>query len=115
MSLRQSCQETKAAGRRGAAFIVSQSPADDRTCKAGIIGAFPALNGPTAIAARRMAGGRSPRHWPTHDCQTPERPAAPFAVNQIVHKSNARLEQDLMLCVKYKVPIVISRSGPCRR
>ncbi len=43
--------------------------------------------------------------------RTPDRPAAPFAVNQIVHRSNKRLEHDLMMCVKYKVPIVISSLG----
>ncbi|MFB2607105.1 NAD(P)H-dependent flavin oxidoreductase, partial [Rhizobium phaseoli] len=46
-----------------------------------------------------------------HDAAHPQRPAAPFAVNQIVHRSNKRLEHDLSLCVKYKVPIVISSLG----
>ncbi len=46
-----------------------------------------------------------------HDAAHPESPSAPFAVNQIVHRSNKRLEEDLMLCVKYKVPVVISSLG----
>ncbi len=54
---------------------------------------------------------RSPKSSPRHDAANPERPAAPFAVNQIVHKSNTRLQHDLGMCVKYKVPIVITSLG----
>ena len=54
---------------------------------------------------------RSRKSLRNHDEKNPDRPAAPFAVNQIVHRSNKRLEHDLMMCVKYKVPIVISSLG----
>ncbi|WEX77877.1 nitronate monooxygenase family protein [Sinorhizobium numidicum] len=91
-------------------FIVSHPRLTIAQCKAGVVGAFPALNARPqsqldewlAEITESLAG---------HDAGHPDQPAAPFAVNQIVHKSNARLEQDLMLCVKYKVPIVISSLG----
>ena len=91
-------------------FIISHPPLVLAQCKAGIVGAFPALNARPegqldewlAEITEELAG---------HDAQNPNRQAAPFAVNQIVHKSNDRLERDLRLCVKYKVPIVISSLG----
>ncbi|APG83287.1 NAD(P)H-dependent flavin oxidoreductase [Sinorhizobium americanum] len=91
-------------------FIVSHPKLTIAQCKAGVIGAFPALNArPQAQLDEWLA--EIIETLADHDRQHPERPAAPFAVNQIVHKSNTRLEQDLMLCVKYKVPIVISSLG----
>ncbi|ACI53464.1 nitronate monooxygenase [Rhizobium acidisoli] len=91
-------------------FIISHPRLTLAQCKAGVIGAFPALNARPesqldewlAEITEELAG---------HDAAHPDRPAAPFAVNQIVHMSNKRLEHDLSLCVKYKVPIVISSLG----
>ncbi|ASY61582.1 Dioxygenases related to 2-nitropropane dioxygenase [Sinorhizobium sojae CCBAU 05684] len=91
-------------------FIVSHPKLTIAQCKAGIIGAFPALNArPQAQLDEWLA--EITESLADHDAKNPDRPAAPFAVNQIVHKSNARLEHDLMLCVKYKVPVVISSLG----
>src|ERR1700683_5151754 len=91
-------------------FIVSHPALVIAQCKAGIIGAFPALN------ARPIEQLDEWLHEITealaaHDRAHPESPAAPFAVNQIVHKSNARLEQDLELTVKWKAPVVITSLG----
>jgi nitronate monooxygenase len=91
-------------------FIVSAPPLVIAQCKAGIVGAFPALN---ARPKEQLDG------WLTEirselaawDAEHPERPAAPFAVNQIVHRSNDRLAHDLELCVKHRVPIVITSLG----
>ena len=91
-------------------FIISNPDLVAAQCKAGIVGSFPALN---ARPAERL------EEWlqqitgelAGHDRRHPDRPAAPFAVNQIVHKSNDRLEHDLALCVKYRVPIVITSLG----
>lgn len=91
-------------------FIVSHPRLTIAQCKAGIVGSFPALNArPQSQLDEWLA--EITETLADHDAKHPDRPAAPFAVNQIVHKSNARLEQDLMLCVKYKVPIVISSLG----
>jgi nitronate monooxygenase len=91
-------------------FIVSSPRLTIAQCKAGIVGAFPALNArPQEQLDEWLA--EITETLAHHDARQPDRPAAPFAVNQIVHKSNARLEHDLMLCVKYKVPIVISSLG----
>ena len=79
-------------------------------CKAGIVGAFPALNArPAAQLDEWLHQIRE--ELAAHDRAHPDRPAAPFAVNQIVHKSNDRLEQDVALCVTHKVPIVITSLG----
>jgi nitronate monooxygenase len=91
-------------------FIVSHPALTIAQCKAGIVGAFPALN------ARPISQLDEWLHEITealaaHDRAHPERPAAPFAVNQIVHKSNARLEEDMALAVKWKAPIVITSLG----
>ncbi|HEX3848860.1 MAG TPA: nitronate monooxygenase family protein [Steroidobacteraceae bacterium] len=92
-------------------FIVSGPELVLAQCKAGIVGAFPALNARPAsqlddwlgeIRAELEAFARA----------HPDRPAAPFAVNQIVHGSNDRLEQDMALCVKHRVPIVITSLRP---
>jgi nitronate monooxygenase len=91
-------------------FIISHPTLTLAQCKAGVVGSFPALNArPEAQLDEWLA--QITEELASHDRQNPDRPAAPFAVNQIVHKSNKRLEHDLMLCVKYKVPIVISSLG----
>jgi nitronate monooxygenase len=91
-------------------FIVSRPELVIAQCKAGIIGSFPALN------ARPQAQLDEWLHQITeeldaHNRAHPDQPAAPFAVNQIVHKSNDRLEADVATCVKRKVPIVITSLG----
>src|SRR5580698_4936310 len=91
-------------------FIVSHPALVIAQCKAGIVGAFPALN------ARPISQLDEWLHEITealaaHDRAHPERPAAPFAVNQIVHKSNARLEEDMAMTVKWKAPLVITSLG----
>jgi len=79
-------------------------------CKAGIVGSFPALN------ARGEGEFEAWLKFLTQELDkynqdNPDKPAAPFAVNQIVFKSNARLHEDMALCVKYKVPIIITSLG----
>jgi nitronate monooxygenase len=91
-------------------FIISHPALVIAQCTAGIVGAFPALN------ARPISQLDEWLHEITealaaHDRAHPDRPAAPFAVNQIVHKSNARLEEDMELAVKWKAPIVITSLG----
>ncbi|WP_075291075.1 NAD(P)H-dependent flavin oxidoreductase [Pararhizobium arenae] len=91
-------------------FIISHPALTLAQCKAGVVGSFPALNArPHSQLDEWLA--EITEDLAAYNAKNPTRPAAPFAVNQIVHKSNARLEQDLMLCVKYKVPIVISSLG----
>ncbi|UIJ86966.1 nitronate monooxygenase family protein [Rhizobium leguminosarum] len=91
-------------------FIISHPTLTLAQCKAGIVGAFPALNArPESQLDEWLA--EITEELARHDAAHPEWPAAPFAVNQIVHMSNKRLEHDLSLCVKYKVPIVISSLG----
>ncbi len=91
-------------------FIVSHPPLVIAQCKAGIVGSFPALN------ARPQSQLDEWLHEITealaeHDRQHPDRPSAPFAVNQIVHRSNTRFEEDMATCAKWKVPIVITSLG----
>ncbi|MBW9063528.1 nitronate monooxygenase [Rhizobium herbae] len=91
-------------------FIISHPALTIAQCKAGVVGSFPALNArPEAQLDEWLA--EITEELAAHNARSPGRPAAPFAVNQIVHKSNKRLEHDLMLCVKYQVPIVISSLG----
>jgi nitronate monooxygenase len=91
-------------------FIVSHPALTLAQCKAGIVGSFPALNArPESQLDEWLA--EITEGLAAHDAKNPDRPAAPFAVNQIVHRSNTRLEHDLMMCVKYKVPVVISSLG----
>ena len=91
-------------------FIISHPPLVMAQCKAGVIGSFPALNArPEAQLDEWLA--EITEGLAAHNAANPDRPAAPFAVNQIVHRSNTRLEHDLMMCVKYKVPVVISSLG----
>jgi nitronate monooxygenase len=91
-------------------FIVSTPELVIAQCKAGVVGSFPALNArPQPVLEewlKRIVGELG-----EHDAKHPERRAAPFAVNQIVHRSNPRLMADLETCVKYRVPITISSLG----
>jgi nitronate monooxygenase len=91
-------------------FIVSNPDLVIAQCCAGIVGSFPALNARPAPALEDWLL-RIRDALAEHDAQHPDRPAAPFAVNQIVHKSNDRLEHDLALCVKHQAPIVITSLG----
>ena len=91
-------------------FIISHPPLVLAQCKAGIVGSFPALNArPEAQLDEWLA--QITEELAAHDQSSPARPAAPFAVTQIVHKSNPRLQHDLQMCVKYKVPVVITSLG----
>lgn len=91
-------------------FIISHPALVMAQCKAGVVGSFPALNArPEAQLDEWLA--EITEGLSAYDKANPDRQSAPFAVNQIVHRSNKRLEHDLGLCVKYKVPIVISSLG----
>lgn len=91
-------------------FIISNPKLVIAQCISGVVGSMPALN---ARPAEQL------EEWlieitealAAHDKAHPDRPAAPFAINQIVHKSNDRLEHDMAMCVKYKVPIIITSLG----
>lgn len=91
-------------------FIIANPALVMAQCKSGIIGAFPALNARTPAQLDEWLAEIT-EGLQQHNQQHPEQPAAPFAVNQIVHRSNLRLQQDLELCIKYKVPVVISSLG----
>jgi nitronate monooxygenase len=91
-------------------FIVSYPELVIAQCKAGIIGSFPALNARPAHVLDEWLN-RITTELAEYDRLHPEQPSAPFAVNQIVHKTNERLHQDMELCVKYKVPLVITSMG----
>ena len=91
-------------------FIISVPDLVIAQCKAGVVGSFPALNArPPALLDEWLE--RIKQELAAHDRAHPERPSAPFAVNQIVHRSNNRLEQDLALCEKHKVPMIITSLG----
>ena len=91
-------------------FIISNPDLVIAQCAAGVVGSFPALNARPAPMLddwiQRIQDALA--DW---DSRHPDRPSAPFAVNQIVHRSNARLEHDLAVCVRHKVPIVITSLG----
>src|SRR4029077_17057101 len=91
-------------------FIISVPDLVIAQCKAGVVGSFPALNArPAALLDEWLA--RIKEELAAYDKAHPERPSAPFAVNQIVHRSNNRLDQDMALCEKHKVPVIISSLG----
>lgn len=91
-------------------FIISNPDLVIAQCKAGVIGSFPALNArPEAQLDEWL--DRITTELAEHDAKNPDRPSAPFAVNQIVHKTNNRLDHDVEMCVKYKVPVVITSLG----
>lgn len=91
-------------------FIISNPDLVIALCKAGIVGSFPALNARGEGEFEKWLI-RITEELDAYNQANPDQPAAPFAVNQIVHKSNNRLEEDLALCVKYKVPVVITSLG----
>jgi nitronate monooxygenase len=91
-------------------FIVSGPDLVIAQCKAGVVGSFPSLNArPISQLDEWLA--RITEELADWDRAHPETPAAPFAVNQIVHKTNNRLEADMELCAKYKAPVVITSLG----
>ena len=91
-------------------FIISNPDLVIAQCKAGIVGSFPALNArPEPVLEQWLK--RITEELDRHNQENPDSPAAPFAVNQIVHGSNPRLEYDVEMCVKYKVPIMITSLG----
>ena len=91
-------------------FIISNPDLVIAQCKAGVIGSFPALNArPEAQLDEWL--DRITTELAEYDAKNPDRPSAPFAVNQIVHKTNNRLDHDVEMCVKYKVPVVITSLG----
>ena len=91
-------------------FIISNPKMVIEQCKAGVVGSMPALNArPAAQLDEWLA--EITEALAAHDAAHPESPAAPFAINQIVHKSNDRLEHDMQVCAKYKVPIIITSLG----
>lgn len=91
-------------------FIVSNPALTIAQCKAGLVGSFPALNArPASLLDEWLA--EIVETLAAHDRAYPGSKAAPFAVNQIVHRSNDRLDHDLALCEKYKVPIIITSLG----
>jgi nitronate monooxygenase len=91
-------------------FIISHPRLVIAQCQAGVVGSMPALNARPASQLDEWLAEitETLAAW---DRDHPDQPAAPFAVNQIVHKSNDRLEQDMAVCAKYKVPIVITSLG----
>ena len=91
-------------------FILSNPELVIAQCKAGIVGSFPALNARPADQLEVWLQ-RITEELDAWNQANPDMPAAPFAVNQIVHRSNTRLQHDLEMCVKYKVPIVITSLG----
>jgi nitronate monooxygenase len=91
-------------------FIISNPKLVIEQCKAGVVGSMPALNARPATQLDEWLAEIT-EALAAHDAANPDRPAAPFAINQIVHKSNDRLEHDLQVCAKYKVPIVITSLG----
>ncbi|MGF6525922.1 NAD(P)H-dependent flavin oxidoreductase [Variovorax sp. PvP013] len=91
-------------------FIISNPKLVIAQCTAGVVGSMPALNArPASLLDEWLA--EITEALAAHDRAHPDRPAAPFAINQIVHKSNDRLEHDMELVAKYKVPIVITSLG----
>ena len=94
-------------------FIISNPDLVIAQCQAGIVGSFPALNArPAAMLDEWLA--RITAELAAHDLAHPDRPSAPFAVNQIVHRSNDRLDADMEVVVRHKVPIVITSLGARR-
>ena len=91
-------------------FIVSGPDLVIAQCKAGIVGSFPSLNArPISQLDEWLA--RITEELADWDRDHPEAPSAPFAVNQIVHKTNNRLDEDVELCIKYKAPVIITSLG----
>ncbi|GAB5439078.1 NAD(P)H-dependent flavin oxidoreductase [Falsiruegeria mediterranea] len=95
-------------------FIISNPDLVIAQCKAGIIGSFPALNAREADGEPPLLEAwlkRITEELDRHNQENPDNPAAPYAVNQIVHRSNGRLERDLEICAKWEVPVWITSLG----
>ena len=91
-------------------FIISNPKLVIEQCKAGVVGAMPALNArPAEMLDEWIA--EITEALAAYNKANPDKPAAPFAINQIVHKSNDRLDHDMAVCAKYKVPIIITSLG----
>lgn len=91
-------------------FIISNPKLVIEQCKAGVVGSMPALNArPAELLEEWLA--EITETLAAYNKANPDKPAAPFAINQIVHKSNDRLEHDMQVCAKYKVPIIITSLG----
>ena len=91
-------------------FIISNPKLVIEQCKAGVIGSMPALNARPASQLDEWLAEIT-EALAAYNQANPDNPAAPFAINQILHKSNDRLEHDMALCVKYKVPVIITSLG----
>ena len=91
-------------------FIISNPKLVIEQCKAGVVGSMPALNARPAAQLEDWLAEIT-ETLAAYNRANPDHPAAPFAINQIVHKSNDRLEHDMAMCVKYKVPIIITSLG----
>lgn len=91
-------------------FIISNPKLVIAQCTSGVVGSMPALNARPAEQLEDWLAEIT-EALDAHNARHPDRPAAPFAINQIVHRSNDRLEHDMALCEKYKVPIVITSLG----
>ena len=91
-------------------FIISNPKLVIAQCKAGVVGSMPALNARPAAQLEEWLIEIT-ESLAAYNLAHPDHPAAPFAINQIVHKSNDRLEHDMAICVKYKVPIIITSLG----
>ncbi len=91
-------------------FIISNPNLVIAQCKAGVVGSFPALNArPAEVLDQWLT--RISEELDAHNQANPDNPAAPYAVNQIVHNSNDRLMHDVEMCVKHEVPVVITSLG----
>ena len=91
-------------------FIISNPKLVIEQCKAGVVGSMPSLNARPAELLDDWLKEIT-TELAAYNLANPDKPAAPFAINQIVHKSNDRLEHDMALCAKYKVPIIITSLG----
>ncbi|MBU0918306.1 MAG: nitronate monooxygenase family protein [Gammaproteobacteria bacterium] len=91
-------------------FILSTPKLVIAQCKAGVVGSMPALNARPASQVDEWLAEIT-EALDAHNRAHPDQPAAPFAINQIVHKSNDRLEHDLEMCIKHKVPVIITSLG----
>ena len=91
-------------------FIISTPKLVIAQCIAGVVGSMPALNARPAAQLEEWLIEIT-ETLAAYNQANPDSPAAPFAINQIVHKSNDRLEHDMAMCVKYKVPIIITSLG----
>ena len=91
-------------------FIISNPKLVIAQCIAGVVGSMPALNARPAAQLEDWLAEIT-EALAAHNAAHPDRPAAPYAINQIVHKSNDRLEHDMAVCEKYKVPIIITSLG----